>query len=340
MMDMEKCVPQWLRTGILPGQVAVSDNVSRTVSHIIAGNSGYEVIRVALPEGENRMFAAVRRFNLLDPRQEAYGVVTFGEHSDFYEVEERLLDYARPKVESGVLVDEVTDVPSRLFRNLCKPLFSYDAESDEDCMAYGAWSTPAEEPRLDEDAEGDAALEAQRREWEDRLSAMVMEYVARFHCVPDIGRLEQIVRGKLSLHNPGRLSAVTVSGDMRIYLPDYNEMELRMTPLARTLYIFFLCHPEGLCLSDIPDYAEELAEIYLLVKPGADEELACASIADLTSPLSESLQQKLSLTRRAVRRQILVPAQAEHYLIKGERGGKYGIGIPAGLRHLPAVLRR
>lgn len=337
---MKNSVPQWLCAGLLPGQVAVSDSLGHKAVDKVVRYYGYEVVVVEKPYGEQGMFAAVRQLNLLAPDEAAFGAVAYGEYSDLSEVSDLLLGFARPKMAPEGLVDELVAVgPRHKAIRSCMDVCSFDlAEVDNaaPCFSRAPESAMYADP---EDAE-ERELEYQRREWEDRLSAMVIEYVARFHSVPDFGRLEQAVRGKLSLRNPGCLSAVTVSGDLRIYLPDYNEMELRMTPLARTLYIFFLCHPEGVCLSEIPDYADELGEIYQLVKPGGDENLARASIADITCPFSESLQQKLSLTRRAVRRQIPVPEQAEHYLVKGERGGKYGIDIPAGLRRLPAVLRR
>ncbi len=188
--------------------------------------------------------------------------------------------------------------------------------------------------------ESDADLEAERREWVDRLTALVLDYVTRFHSMPPRELIMESLRGKLSLEKPHQLSDIVVNGDLRIILPQYNELELKMTPLARTVYIFFLCHPEGVRLADIPDHADELASIYSIVKPGADEKIAESCIADLTDPFGDSLQQKLSLTRRAVRRYILNPELAEYYLIKGERGGLYGIGVPAESRKLPAILSR
>lgn len=341
---MEKCVPQWLRARLLPGQIAVSSNVDGKMARVVAGHYRYEVVKVNQPDDDDTFYAAVRQLNLLNPEEEAYGAVAFHPYSDIFEVSEKLLELARPRLAPEGLSDRLIEVmPQVMAQCECESAPASVPDNEANLLSRAIRSIipkRARKPDFDKEEDEEALLARQRKEWEDRLAAMVMEYVAQFHDVPDLTSLEQTVRGKLSLRNTGRFSAVTVSGDLRIYLPDYNEMELRMTPLARTLYIFFLCHPEGVCLADIPDYTDELADIYLLVKPGADEKLARSSIADLTRPFSESLQQKLSLTRRAVRRQILTPSLAEHYLIKGERGGKYGIEIPAELRRLPAVLRQ
>ena len=106
---------------------------------------------------------------------------------------------------------------------------------------------------------------------------------------------------------------------MKIYLPELNEIQLRMTPLATTVYILFLCHPEGIRLKDIGDFREQLIEIYSMVKPGSNDRIARRSIDDLVDPLGNSLQEKLSMTRRAIKRYILDPEMAENYLICGER---------------------
>lgn len=227
-----------------------------------------------------------------------------------------------------------TRIPS-----FCSRMGEDDEDLDAMCGDFGddelCASAPVEKPELEQDID----LELAKKEWIDRVSALVLDYVARFHELPDVSVIEDVVRGKLSFRNPKGLSPVHVNGDLHIVLPAYNEMELRMTPLARTVYIFFLCHPEGVMLSEVYRYAAELEQIYMLVKPTADERRVAASIADLVSPTGESLQQKLSMTRRAVRRQIMHPHIAEHYLIKGDRGGRFGIDLPAQMRKLPAILR-
>lgn len=185
-----------------------------------------------------------------------------------------------------------------------------------------------------------SAIEAERRKWLDALQTFTLEYVQRFHEMPPMAEIEQRVRGMMLLPSPkcAELSRIKINGDFHIFLPDYDELELRMTPLVRTLYIFFLLHPEGVALRFIPDYAAELTRIYSYVKPGADEDLARRSIESLIDPFSESLQQKLSMSRRAIREQIPIPEIAKHYMITGTPGGVYRINIDTGLVDLPKFL--
>ena len=189
-----------------------------------------------------------------------------------------------------------------------------------------------------DDENDEKSLTEERKEWEDRLSGLILEYVMRFRRMPSFEDIEKEIRGKISVF-PCNYSSITVNSDMRIVLPAYNEIELRMTPLARSLYILFLCHPEGIVLKYMFNYRDELRDIYLLVKPGADHDLADAAIDDIVAPFSDSLRQKLSMIKRAVNRYITDRQIAGLYTVTGPRGEAYRIPV---LQHiackLPAAL--
>lgn len=191
---------------------------------------------------------------------------------------------------------------------------------------------------LEQLEESDLPLEYQKKEWIDRLTAMVLEYVVKFHEVPPMERINSIIRGRLQIGR-STLSPINVSGDMHIYLPTFNEIELRMTPLVRTVYILFLCHPEGIVLKDIADYREQLLEIYSMVKPGGDDEKARKNIDELCDPFSGSLNQKISRTREAVKRYVMVPDMAKSYMISGSKGKPYKIALDPNMISLPLSLR-
>ncbi|GAA4318716.1 hypothetical protein [Flaviaesturariibacter amylovorans] len=57
-------------------------------------------------------------------------------------------------------------------------------------------------------------------------------------------------------------SALRITAAGRIFLPDYGNIEIRLTPLEKTLYLFFLQHPEGLHLHDLVDHRAELLALY------------------------------------------------------------------------------
>lgn len=182
------------------------------------------------------------------------------------------------------------------------------------------------------------AAEDARREMVDRIAAIVLDYVTRFHTMPELGELETAVKGKIVLRQEG-FSPVVVNGDLRVVLPDYNEMELPLRPLPRAVYLLFLRHPEGIVLKDIASFRDELEQIYAIVMPGRDEKIARASIRELTTPGNDLLRQKISVINRIVKSRILNSSLAFVYQITGQRGNPYGIHLDSSLVHLPAALR-
>ena len=181
------------------------------------------------------------------------------------------------------------------------------------------------------------ATEIHKKEYLDRISAIVLDYVTRFNEMPPMEQIEEILRGKLSIAT-NTISTIVVNRDFKVFLPAYNELELRFPPLLRTLYILFLNHPEGIVLKHISDYRNEIEDIYILIKPGGSDDLMTSSINELCDPLSDSLRQKLSKVNRIVRSSILNPELAENYIINGERGQAYRIKLDHSLITLPSCL--
>lgn len=125
-----------------------------------------------------------------------------------------------------------------------------------------------------------------------------------------------------------KLSRMHITKDFRIYLPDYFGMEIRMTPLPKALFFLYLKHPEGIMFSYLPDFREELMGIYKAIK-GQSFNLNSAqrSIEDVTNPLSNSINEKVSRIRQA-----FVGKFDEHlaryYYVDGERGEAKKITLP------------
>jgi hypothetical protein len=186
----------------------------------------------------------------------------------------------------------------------------------------------------------DERLDFDRKKWIDKLSALVLEYVTANHAMPPQELIDSVISGKLQITDDNVLSPIVVNGNMQIILPAYNELELRMTPLARSVYILFLCHPEGIVLKNIDSYRDQLRDIYLMVKPSANSHYADMYISELTYPGSDSLQQKLSLIKRSINRYLLRRNIASAYYITGKRGEAYKIaGITPDRITLPRALR-
>ena len=136
--------------------------------------------------------------------------------------------------------------------------------------------------------------------------------------------LEQLI------HPDDRLSRLVITKDYRIMLPDYNNMEIKMEPLAKAVYLLFLKHPEGIMFKYLPDYRKELAEIYNRLRPLGLTDRAVQSIEDVTNPLLNSINEKCARIRGAFVGQF-DDHMARHYYIDGRRGEVKKIALPRNL---------
>ena len=133
-----------------------------------------------------------------------------------------------------------------------------------------------------------------------------------------------------------------VNGDMKIVLPDYDEMEIKMPAMCRTIYILFMKHRmqsgNGIVLKNIDEYRDEIIDIYSMVKPGANEARVKESINKLCNPLSESLNQAISRANRCIRNVVTDKELANQFIISGSRGGEYSINLAPEMMTLPRAV--
>lgn len=123
-----------------------------------------------------------------------------------------------------------------------------------------------------------------------------------------------------------RLSRLVITKDMRIILPDYQNMEIPMEPINKAVYLLFLRHPEGILFKHLPDYRKELAEIYQKIKPLGLNERALKSIEDVTNPCLNSINEKCARIRSAFVSRF-DDNLAKNYYIFGWRGFEKKISL-------------
>ncbi len=123
------------------------------------------------------------------------------------------------------------------------------------------------------------------------------------------------------------LSRIVITKDFRIVLPDYNNMEIKMEPINKAVYLLFLRHPEGIIFKHLPDYRKELANLYQLIKPHGLNERAIRSIEDVTNPCLNSINEKCARIRGAFVSKF-DDHLARQYYIFGYRGEPKKIILP------------
>ena len=132
------------------------------------------------------------------------------------------------------------------------------------------------------------------------------------------------------------LSRLVIDKDFRIFLPDYNNMEIIMSPLPKAVYLLFLKHPEGIVFKQLHDYYPELLDIYKRISNRVVEKKILKSINDITDPTKNSINEKCTRIREAFLKQFDY-VYARHYFITGKRGEPKRITLPRELVDLQAL---
>lgn len=89
------------------------------------------------------------------------------------------------------------------------------------------------------------------------------------------------------------LSRLIITADYELFL-ERGMKPIPLDPIHRSVYIFFLYHPEGIEFKQLPDYREELLSIYKKVASRIDEEKIEETVARLTNPLDNAMNEKCS----------------------------------------------
>lgn len=127
-----------------------------------------------------------------------------------------------------------------------------------------------------------------------------------------------------------QLSRLVITKDYKVLLPDYNDIEIRMEPLVKAVYLLFLKYPKGIIFKELADYREELLEIYKGLKPMGLSERTIQSIEDVTNPLLNSINEKCARIRSAFIKEF-DEGLAKNYFVTGERGEVKKITLPRDL---------
>ena len=165
-------------------------------------------------------------------------------------------------------------------------------------------------------------------EFDHEAKVLMQEIKERIERLKEKGIKSYIIE-RLVLNNK-RLSKMIITRDNKIILYEYFA-EIKMTPLPKAVYFLFLKHPEGIMFSYLPDYREELLEIYKKLKGRMyNEAEAKKRVWDVTNPLSNSINEKCSRIREAFVSQF-DDRFARWYYVDGERGEVKKIALPRDL---------
>lgn len=127
-----------------------------------------------------------------------------------------------------------------------------------------------------------------------------------------------------------RLSSLVITKDYRIFLPEYQNLEVIMPALPKAVFILFLRHPEGIRFKDLADYRDELLGIYRALNPIGGTKRQLQSIQAVTNPMSNSINEKCAQIREAFIKNF-DDSLAKNYYITGKKGEPKRIALAPSL---------
>ncbi len=153
--------------------------------------------------------------------------------------------------------------------------------------------------------------------------------------VDQVFRIFEGIRTQMLFRSPvtgnARPSRLQIRHDTRqILLTDLGNLEIRLNPMEKTVFHFFINHTDGLTFSTLPDHKDELRRLYRHYSDTPSIATVIARIDDLCTNRNDGLSQVISRIRRKFS-EALPEEMAAQYIIGGEAGRKRRILIERGL---------
>lgn len=114
---------------------------------------------------------------------------------------------------------------------------------------------------------------------------------------------------------------VHITRELRIYI---GRKELRIRPMAKTVLLLFLRHPEGIPLKQIVDYRKELLGYYRRVMRSLDDSVAEERVQRMVEIFNNDLNVQIARVNAAVSA-LTGPEASQLYRIQGSAGERKSI---------------
>lgn len=121
----------------------------------------------------------------------------------------------------------------------------------------------------------------------------------------------------------GRRPVRLVLGPKGLSCPDDSSVSIRLNPMERTLYGFFLSHPEGICAEEIWSHYDELLELYSR-QSVEDPDRQADAVDSICDDSRASFHTNISRIKRKITEALGIES-ALPLIIRRNRDGLYGI---------------
>jgi len=133
--------------------------------------------------------------------------------------------------------------------------------------------------------------------------------------------LKDILNEYSSEIDTSSLSDIEITKNNKILLPEFDNMEIKLSHLTKTVYILFCNYPKGINIKQLEEYKNELREIYLSISNQIDYDAMMASINDLVSSESKAIYTHISRIKSTFFGVMDAP-YAQNYIITSDGFGE------------------
>ena len=124
-------------------------------------------------------------------------------------------------------------------------------------------------------------------QWEEQETEELLGFIKR--------AMQEVERRGIKVSPP--LEKVRITRTLRVYL---GQSELKIRPMAKTILLLFLRHPEGIPLKQIADYEQELAGLYRRVSRSSNPSEIEYRVQRLLDLFNNDLNVNIARVNRAV----------------------------------------
>ncbi len=116
-----------------------------------------------------------------------------------------------------------------------------------------------------------------------------------------------------------KLSRLNITVEGRIILTDFGGREVKVNDLTKAVYFFYLKHPEGAAIKELPEYEEEILKYYMRVTGRDDVDEIRRSVHNNLDPFGNNINVCLSRIKKAFK-DIVSDRVAQFYYVDGSYG--------------------
>ncbi|MEN9981858.1 MAG: hypothetical protein RL542_1645 [Bacteroidota bacterium] len=115
------------------------------------------------------------------------------------------------------------------------------------------------------------------------------------------------------------IAPITVTKDFKILISNNENLEIKLSHLTKTIYVFFLIQTEAIDIKDLKNHEKLLLSIYKNVSNQLSLDKMKESIQELVNPENESIYTHISRIKKEIQNHF-EPHVAHQYFINGDKG--------------------